>query len=100
MRLKDFEINAIKEAVLSIDKNAKVYLFGSRVDDSKKGGDIDLIVSSEIISKEDVIKIKLKIFEQLDEQKIDILISDKDIKPKYHKDKIFFDLISQQRKEL
>ena len=46
MRLKDFEIRAIKEAVRSMDSKAKVYLFGSRVDDTKKGGDIDLLIIS------------------------------------------------------
>ncbi len=90
----------LKDAVYSLDKTAKIFLFGSRVDDKKKGGDIDLIVSSDKISKEDVLKIKFKIFEKLDEQKIDILLTDKNIKPKSQKDKIFFSLISDQRLEL
>ena len=83
-----------------MDKNAKVYLFGSRVDDSKKGGDIDLIISSDKITKDDIYKIKSIMFNKLDEQKIDILITDKNIQPKYNKDKAFFNLISDQRIEL
>ena len=79
MRLKDFEVPAIKDAVYSLDKTAKIFLSGSRTDDKKRGGDIDLIISSDKISKEDIFKIKLKIFDKLDEQKIDILITDKNI---------------------
>lgn len=100
MRLNEFEVRAIKDAVYSLDNTAKIFLFGSRVDDKKRGGDIDLIISSDKISNDDVSKIKLKIFEKLDEQKIDILITDKNVLPKSHKDKFFFDLISHQRLEL
>ncbi|MEO8210917.1 MAG: nucleotidyltransferase domain-containing protein, partial [bacterium] len=94
MRLKEFEIRAIKDAVYSLDKAAKIFLFGSRVDDNKRGGDIDLIISSDKISKADVFKIKLKMFENLEEQKIDILITDQNQNPKNQRDKIFFNLVS------
>ena len=46
MRLKTEEINAIKSTVHNLDQEATVFLFGSRADDSKKGGDIDLLVLS------------------------------------------------------
>jgi predicted nucleotidyltransferase len=46
MRLKPEEITILKEAVLRFDPNSRVFLFGSRVDSSKKGGDIDLLVLS------------------------------------------------------
>jgi len=42
MRIKEHEKNAIVEAVKNTDTNARVWLFGSRADDSKKGGDIDI----------------------------------------------------------
>ena len=44
MRLTVKEIDLIKESVCSIFGDAIVYLFGSRVDDSKRGGDIDLYI--------------------------------------------------------
>jgi predicted nucleotidyltransferase len=43
MRITEHEKNVIVDAVKSADPNAKVWLFGSRVDDSKKGGDIDIL---------------------------------------------------------
>ena len=47
MRITEKEKNVIIDAVKSTDPDAKVWLFGSRVDDSKKGGDIDLVVSKD-----------------------------------------------------
>ena len=57
MRLKEFEIVAIKDAVCSLDKEANVYLFGSRTDDMKKGGDIDLLIISDKLEFGDKYKI-------------------------------------------
>jgi len=44
MRLKEKEILVIKETIANIFGEATVYLFGSRLDMSKKGGDIDLFI--------------------------------------------------------
>ena len=45
MRLDDEEKGALREAVSGIKGEA--YLFGSRVDDSRRGGDIDHLILSE-----------------------------------------------------
>ena len=74
MRLKDNEVKVIKNSILEKDNNARIYLFGSRVDDNKKGGDIDILVLSNKLSYSDTISIKRKIFDEIDEQKIDIVI--------------------------
>jgi predicted nucleotidyltransferase len=50
MRLTEGEVSAIKESVHLFDPDAKIYLFGSRADDMKKGGDIDLIIISKRIT--------------------------------------------------
>ena len=81
MRLKDFEHNAIVSTVKHLDNDATVYLFGSRVDDSKKGGDIDLLVLSSRLTSNDKRTIKMRLYELLEEQKIDLLIAADDSNP-------------------
>ena len=46
MRLKQNEIDIIKSNILKYICDAKIILFGSRVDDNKKGGDIDIFVET------------------------------------------------------
>lgn len=75
MRLTDKEVKIIKSSIKRLDENAKIYLFGSRVIDTKKGGDIDLLVMSGKLVYDDRRKILSSIFEELDEQKIDIIIT-------------------------
>ena len=43
MRLTDKEINFINKTIKNFI-NCEIYLFGSRTDDKKKGGDIDLYI--------------------------------------------------------
>ena len=62
MRLNNFEVEAIKKSFKEVFKSGEIYLFGSRVDDTKKGGDIDLF----IISKEAKYESKLKVSSKLE----------------------------------
>lgn len=78
MRIKKKDIEFIKEIALEcFGANAKVYLFGSRIDDKQKGGDVDLYIETDM--KNDVFKQKLKMLgmlhKVLGEQKIDIVIN-------------------------
>ncbi len=74
MRLKEKEIISIKKNILDFDPEAKIYLFGSRANDLAKGGDIDILVISEKIGFNEKIKIKTKIFKEMEEQKLDIVV--------------------------
>lgn len=76
MRLKPEEIDAIKSTIQNLDREATVFLFGSRVDDSKKGGDIDLLVLSSKLSGGDAKRaIKKELYPLIGEQKIDIVLA-------------------------
>jgi predicted nucleotidyltransferase len=77
MRISEHEKNVIIDAVKSVDSDAKIWLFGSRTDDSKKGGDIDIAILSEKIDKEVMQKIQVRRFicDRIGEQKIDIVTS-------------------------
>ena len=53
---------------------SKVFLFGSRTDDNKKGGDIDvLILSEEKLSFSDMSKMRISFYKIFGEQKIDLV---------------------------
>jgi predicted nucleotidyltransferase len=75
MRLSDQERQSIRKILLELDPNAQIYLFGSRVDDDKKGGDIDLLILSSKITEKNRRLIKLKLYDALGEQKIDLIIT-------------------------
>jgi len=82
MRLTEEEISGIKKAFYETFKEGEIYLFGSRIDESQKGGDIDLyIIPFKKIKnlREEKLKFLIKLDEYLGEQKIDVIISkDKD----------------------
>ena len=78
MRLQDFEKNSIKLIASHVfGKGSKVVLFGSRVYDDIKGGDIDLYIQPS--DKNDLWKKKIdflvRLKSTLGDQKIDIVIS-------------------------
>jgi len=81
MRISDYEKNAIVKSVKSVDETAKVWLFGSRIDDTKKGGDIDLAIFSDKIDMIQKYYIKYAIEEDIGLQKIDIIVSKSFEKP-------------------
>lgn len=61
--------------MLKRDPKAEIYLYGSRADDTKRGGDIDLLIFSEHLSRQDKARIRLELYDTLGEQKIDITIA-------------------------
>jgi len=83
VRLKEKEREIIVKSIKELDKRAQIFLFGSRTDDRKKGGDIDLLVVSKKLNYSDGLKIRRKIFEKMDEQKIHLLICKSPKEPFY-----------------
>ena len=75
MRLSNQTILILKETISRYINNPKIILFGSRVDDNKKGGDIDILVETQ----EDVdLKTEIKILAECEVKgiyrKIDMIL--------------------------
>jgi uncharacterized protein len=88
VRLSTSEIEEIIKAIEAVVLEKKIalsgmslFLFGSRCDLSKKGGDIDLLIESLSSQKNSLTDLKLtflvKIKEAIGDQKIDVLIRSK-----------------------
>ncbi len=83
MRISNKEIASIIQALTPhITEPSTLYLYGSRVDDERHGGDIDLLV---LTSKNECDKLMIKkhimlcdIKEKIGDQKIDLTIANKD----------------------
>lgn len=77
MRLSSKEVEAIITSFKEVFKEGKITLFGSRVDDALKGGDIDLYIECDaqenLVEKKIDFLVSLK--RKIGEQKIDVLIS-------------------------
>ena len=88
MRLSSFEKQSITNHFKETFSNSKLYLFGSRVDESKKGGDIDLYI--ETTSKEydysKILEFSAKVQNDIGWQKIDIVVNQID----ENKDKLIY----------
>ena len=85
MRLQTEEKQAITEAVDRFDGEASTYLFGSRTDDTKRGGDIDILVISDKIDRHTLFLIEEEIFKKIEEQKIDFVLSRTDLSNRFAK---------------
>lgn len=80
MRLTEEEKKSICEIFIKhFGKNDHIWLFGSRTDDTKKGGDIDLYVETEEKNSKVALEKKLSflndLWSSLGEQKIDVVLN-------------------------
>ena len=77
VRLNEEETEAIKQLFLEVFGSGDIYLFGSRVDDNKRGGDIDLFIKTDC--KERILDKKIRFLsllkQKIGDQKIDVVIS-------------------------
>ncbi len=80
MRLHKKQIEVLKNKLNALSSDAKLYLFGSRVDDTKKGGDIDLLIVSDELTKRDLRVLRVDFFKHFGEQKLDIILDNGEFK--------------------
>ena len=78
MRLGDHEIVAIREEVQRLDSAAETYLYGSRTDDSARGGDIDLLVVSDRIGFRDLLRLRRALLDRIGWQQLDLVVRRRD----------------------
>lgn len=74
MRLEKEKVDFFKAEISKYLSSFKLYLFGSRVDDTKKGGDIDILILSDFpLSNQDKRSIKIAFYNRFGEQKLDLV---------------------------
>lgn len=83
MRLTPSQVKAIQRATTEVfGAQASVWLFGSRVDDNKRGGDIDLMIRPEDASPREILLRKIRFLTKLErllgERKVDVVIETPD----------------------
>ncbi len=81
MRLTCEQAQDIRDAVRTRDPGARIFLFGSRVDDNGRGGDIDLLVLSRMLNNDDRRAIKIDLYRRIGHRKIDLLLARDAAKP-------------------
>lgn len=74
VRLEESILAFFKEGIAQIAPEAELYVFGSRADLNKKGGDIDLLIlTTEKIPTEALRQLKYSFWHQFGEQKVDLV---------------------------
>ena len=74
MRVKNNQIEFLKKVIGSLLPDASVFLFGSRVFDNMRGGDIDLLVlGNRQLTGQEKRSMKIAFYKKFGEQKIDIV---------------------------
>ncbi|PRY73102.1 nucleotidyltransferase domain-containing protein [Halomonas ventosae] len=79
MRLTAYQQHVIRQAARDcFGPGVRVILFGSRADDGARGGDIDLLISTDMSDIEAIVRaeidFQLRVQQAIGEQKIDLLI--------------------------
>ncbi len=74
MRLAPEAVQAIRDEVGRADPQAEVWLFGSRVNDEARGGDIDLLVVSDRIAFSDELRLRSGILDRIGWQRLDLVV--------------------------
>ena len=74
MRITEEQAQFFKRKIKAILPLANIYLFGSRTDQGRKGGDIDILVIGERrLSGQEKRDIKIAFYRRFGEQQVDII---------------------------
>jgi len=100
MRLSQFEIETINIlAKKHFGQGAIVFLFGSRTNDQKRGGDIDLFIqnsNNQFLTLETKVHFLAELKAKIGERKIDVVLDNENTRQK----KNFYRSVSRQKMEL
>jgi len=82
MRITVQQRKILKQVLLkNFGLASELRLFGSRIDDDARGGDIDIYIEPEVHDADDIVEAKLdalvELYQLLGEQKIDLVINRK-----------------------
>lgn len=78
MRLTPAEICAIREEVRALDPDAEIILHGSRADDTRRGGDIDLLVITDRLGFRELLRLRRAILDRIGWQQLDLVLRRRD----------------------
>jgi len=81
MRLSPEQVRIIRSSVESCDPEAKIFLFGSRVNDQAKGGDIDLLCLSSQIDRQKRRRIRREMSDRMGGRKVDLIVASDETSP-------------------
>lgn len=90
MRIEKEQLDFIENTLKNRFSDAVIYLFGSRADDTKRGGDIDLFL---ITNQKNSLRDKIHLLTQLEsggiQRKIDLIIQS----PDHPQDKLYEEVL-------
>jgi predicted nucleotidyltransferase len=75
MRLTQQERKVICDSINRVDPEARILLFGSRVDDQARGGDIEVLCLSSEINRQQRRLIRREMSDRLAGQKVDLIVA-------------------------
>ncbi len=74
VRLTPEEIDYFRNSVSKFDSAAKTFVFGSRANPDVRGGDIDILILSDKISRHELRHIRTGFQERFGDQKVDLVL--------------------------
>ena len=74
MHLKPEIANYLKQLILDKIPGSTIYLFGSRVDDRARGGDIDVLILTDKPTEKSILrKVRIELIKKIGWRKIDLV---------------------------